>query len=43
MSPSEEEYLADRIDARDRENKKPIYVLIDGARSLEQGFLNEFL
>lgn len=36
------ENLADRIDARDRENKKPIYVLIDGARSLEQGFLNEF-
>lgn len=36
------EDLANRIQTRDKENKKPIYVLIDGAKSLEQGFLNEF-
>lgn len=34
--------LADRIYARDVESKKPVYLLIDGAASLEKGFIKEF-
>lgn len=33
--------LGDRISMRDLSNNKPIYILIDGAVSLEKGLLNE--
>lgn len=34
--------LADRLEARDPQGKKPIFILIDGAPSLEKGFIKEF-
>lgn len=34
--------LADRLEARDSSCKKPIYMLVDGAPSLESGLMNEF-
>lgn len=34
--------LADRLHARDKTEQKKIYILIDGARSLEAGFIKEF-
>jgi hypothetical protein len=34
--------LADRLAARDPQCKKPIFILIDGASSLEKGFKKEF-
>lgn len=34
--------LADRLESRDPQGKKPIFILIDGAPSLEKGFKKEF-
>jgi 23S rRNA pseudoU1915 N3-methylase RlmH len=34
--------LANRLEARDPQGKKPIFILIDGAHSLEKGFKKEF-
>lgn len=34
--------LVDRLNARDSTCEKPIYILIDGAISLEKGLMNEF-
>lgn len=36
------ENLAERLLARNPQCEKPIYILIDGAKSLEQGLLKEF-
>lgn len=34
--------LADRVKARDPQGEKPIFILMDGAPSLEKGFITEF-